>query len=269
MKLVESITESISRSDIANQWSRAQSGTPTQHAVIDRLLPDDLAFQVAAAFPTNGKHFTKRRSFRESKSVSVAFDQLPAILKEVTFAIQSPEVIAAIGQRLDMAELTGDPSLYAGGLSMMNKGDFLNPHIDNSHEASRTRYRRVNLLYYATPDWREEFGGNLELWDATVTKPVTLAALFNRLVIMQTNRHSWHSVSPVEVDGARACLSNYFFSAQSPESRDYYHVTSFTGRPGQRLRRGIGLLDNAARNLARQLGARRATDNGYQTAAHG
>ncbi len=27
--------------------------------------------------------------------------------------------------------------LYAGGLSMMFEGDFLNPHIDNSHDAGR------------------------------------------------------------------------------------------------------------------------------------
>lgn len=264
MKFTREIVERIEQSDIGHQWALDRIGTPTRYAVIDGLLPDDLAHEIAAAFPSDGQHFTERRSFRESKSVSVAFDDLPAILKDVTFAIQSPEIIGAIGERLSIPSLLGDPSLYAGGLSMMHKDDFLNPHIDNSHEATRTCYRRVNLLYYVTPDWREEYGGNLELWDKDVTKPVTLASLFNRLVIMETNRYSWHSVSPVVTDRARACVSNYFFSAESPEVREYYHVTSFTGRPQETLKRAAGAFDNAARNLARQLGAKRSTDKGYK-----
>ena len=35
----------------------------------------------------------------------------------------------------------------------MTEGDFLNPHIDNSHDAKRERYRRLNLLYYVSPGW--------------------------------------------------------------------------------------------------------------------
>jgi Rps23 Pro-64 3,4-dihydroxylase Tpa1-like proline 4-hydroxylase len=37
----------------------------------------------------------------------------------------------------------------------MSKGAYLRPHLDNSHDKNRKRYRVVNLLYYVTPDWRE------------------------------------------------------------------------------------------------------------------
>lgn len=105
-----------------------------------------------------------------------------------------------------------DPKLYAGGLSMMFSGDFLNPHIDNSHDGDRHRYRRLNLLYYVSPGWNLRNGGNLELWDEARIKPKTLVALENRLVVMETNKISWHSVSKVEIDRPRCCVSNYYFS---------------------------------------------------------
>lgn len=264
-QLLKVMLDRLERSDLAEQWNRPHPGTPTRHAVMDDFLPEELACHIGEAFPKDGSHFNQRQSFRERKRTSVRFDELPPILKQVTFTIQSPEFVTAIGERIGLPKLIGDPSLYAGGLSMMQRGDFLNPHIDNSHEASKSRYRRVNLLYYVTPGWQDEFGGNLELWDKNVSRPVTLASLFNRLVIMETNRHSWHSVSPVVVEGMRCCVSNYFFSAESPEARDYYHVTSFTGRPGQVARRAFGAVDNAARNFARQaLGLRRASDKGYR-----
>jgi hypothetical protein len=148
---------------------------------------------------------------------------------------------------------------------MMFRDDFLNPHIDNSHEQTRSKYRRINLLYYVSPDWQQQYGGNLELWDQNVTRPVTITSRFNRLVLMETNKTSWHSVSPVGVDEPRCCVSNYYFSNASPTGESYYHVTSFTGRPGQTVRRLAGTIDNVARSFARQhLNMTRETDRGYQ-----
>ncbi|RYE56853.1 MAG: 2OG-Fe(II) oxygenase, partial [Hyphomicrobiales bacterium] len=127
--------------------------------------------------------------------------------------------------------------------------DFLNPHIDNSHDRHRARYRRLNLLFYVSPEWDPANGGNLELWDEKVRKPTMIPALFNRLVVMETNATSWHSVSPVTVASNRCCVSNYYFSESSPNGRQYYHVTSFIGRPEQVGRRVWGRVDNALRQV--------------------
>lgn len=238
-------------------------GTATRYAVIDDLLPDEIAQDIAAAFPRDDTHFSLRNSFRERKRTSTRFDDLPAILKEITFAFQMPDVSGPIAHATGIHGMAGDPTLYAGGLSIMRKGDFLNPHIDNSHEATRTRYRRVNLLYYVSPDWPEDAGGNLELWDAGVSRPVTIPSRFNRLVLMETGPATWHSVSEVAIDRPRLCVSNYYFSAASPTGAEYRHVTSFTGRPEQSVRRLVGPLDNAARQFARSVGARRNSDKGF------
>ena len=140
----------------------------------------------------------------------------------------------------------------------MDRTHFLNPHIDNSHDASRERYRRLNLLFYVTPGITEEDGGNFELWDEKVRNPHKIVSGFNRLVVMETTKTSWHSVDPVKSDIQRCCVSNYYFSKHSPAGEDYYHVTSFLGRPGQVGKRLYGRLDNFLRqNIATLTGMSR------------
>ena len=136
----------------------------------------------------------------------------------------------------------------------MDQGCFLNPHIDNSHDKDRKNYRVLNLLYYVTPDWQESYGGNLELWDDGLKSPQrTICSKFNRLVIMKTNKNSYHSVSPVIYDNQRCCVSNYYFSPVSPESEDYFHVTSFRGRPEQKLRDLVLQADIVIRDSIRKI----------------
>ncbi|GAA3271520.1 2OG-Fe(II) oxygenase [Sphingomonas yabuuchiae] len=250
--------------DIEAQWRAPGALTATRYAVVDDLLPAGWATEISAAFERGQGAFSRRASFRERKSTSSRFDILPPLLADITYAFQQPEIAQLIATQTGIAGMTGDPTLYAGGLSVMQRGDFLNPHIDNSHEATRTRYRRLNLLFYVTPDFPDGVGGNLELWDDRVRTPETIHSRFNRLVVMETNRHSWHSVSPIIADVQRQCVSNYYFSPASPEPTDYYHVTSFTGRPGQHVRRAAGAVDNRARQLARHLGARRVSDQGFR-----
>lgn len=249
---------------ISADWKNPHAGTPTHHCAIDDLLPENCALEAFKAFPKDGEGFITRNSFRERKRTSYDLDSLPEILTEITFALQSAPIVEKVAELTGIDALEPDPHLYAGGLSMMFKSDFLNPHIDNSHEKTKSKYRRLNLLYYVSPDWKEEYGGNLELWDPDVTRPVTLTSKFNRLILMETNSRSWHSVSPIVADGPRCCVSNYYFSDRSPSGKDYYHVTSFTGRPHQHVRRALGTIDNNLRTLARKAGVSRKTDKGYE-----
>lgn len=243
--IINKLTEQ--EASIREQWSNP-IGTRTRHFIVDELLPTEIANGIYDAFPKDANGFFDRESFREKKRTSAHLDQYAPILGDITYAFQDPETVRAVAGIVEFAQIEPDPSLYAGGLSMMFKGDFLNPHIDNSHDGKRDRYRRLNLLYYVSPDWKLENGGNFELWDDDCKVPKTLTCKFNRLVVMETNRHSWHSVSPVQVDAPRCCVSNYFFSTISPDETDYFHVTSFTGRPEEAGKRAIGVVDNVLRN---------------------
>ncbi len=227
-------------------WTRAPEGV-ARHAVIDGLLDPALALRLYHAFPPESEDWRRLDSFRERKKTFAKLDRIDPVIGAATDAFQAAEVVAAVAAITGIDDLEPDPSLYAGGISKMDRDDFLNPHIDNSHDADRSRYRRLNLLYYVSPDWRAEHGGNLELWDKRVKTPLEVPSLFNRLVIMETDRTSWHSVNPVTADAARCCVSNYYFSAASPDGSDYYHVTSFMGRPEQPLLRFVNAADNSLR----------------------
>ena len=127
----------------------------------------------------------------------------------------------------------------------MGKDQFLNPHLDNSHDKDRNLWRVLNLLYYVTPSWEKEYGGNLELWpNGLENKPITIHSKFNRLVVMATHQTSLHSVSPVQFEGYRCCVSNYYFSKHPFKVDDRFHVTSFRGRPNEKIKDKILQLDS-------------------------
>jgi Rps23 Pro-64 3,4-dihydroxylase Tpa1-like proline 4-hydroxylase len=226
--------------------------TTTRYFKVDNLLPEPIARELYNLFPKDSQLWFNRKSFREQKKTFAKLGHLNALIENVTDAFHDAAVVAAISKVTGLQDLEPDPELYAGGISMMQQDDFLNPHIDNSHDKLRTRYRRLNLLYYVTPGWDPQNGGNLELWDDRVRRAVQIDSLFNRLVVMETNTTSWHSVNPVNVSGSRCCVSNYYFSTESPSKADYYHVTSFLGRPDQPFRRVYGHVDNRLRQFVAQ-----------------
>lgn len=234
---------------LQKQWCDELVGN-TRYFILDDLLPSQIANQIYENFPNpNSDLWIKANTFRERKSSFAKIDKLNPIIGEITDAFHGMKIIKVIQDICKIKDLEADPSLYAGGISLMQKNDFLNPHIDNSHDASRVRYRRLNLLYYISPDWDESCGGNFELWNDKVTKPFEIVSKFNRLVVMETNDTSWHSVNTVTTNRPRCCVSNYYFSKSSPkEVIDYYHPTSFLGRPNQTFLRVFCRLDNLMRH---------------------
>jgi Rps23 Pro-64 3,4-dihydroxylase Tpa1-like proline 4-hydroxylase len=223
------------------------------HFVLDNLLPEDLAMDIALAFPATSQ-MTLKSSLRELKYVTAQMNRCNPLLEEAIFAFHDERVVTLIAELTGLQQVEPDRLLYAGGISVMSEGHFLNPHLDNSHDKTRQRYRVLNLLYYASPGWQPQSGGGLELWpDGPKGAQITIPNLFNRLVVMATNRRSWHSVARVRSEAPRCCLSNYYFSAVSPEVEDYFHVTSFRGRPEQPVRDIVLRADIGLRMLLRKL----------------
>jgi len=239
----------LNKASLIKDWN-APKQTNTKHIIIDNLLPDELCTEIYDSFPKDSEGFHVRRTFRERKKTSANMSLYSKKINEAIYAFQDDKILNIISEITGIKSLEPDKKLYAGGLSIMDRGDFLNPHIDNSHDIKREKYRRLNLLYYVTPKWAIENGGNFELWDADVKCPKTIVAKFNTLVVMETTQDSWHSVSKVLTTRPRYCVSNYYFSKNSPNKNNnkYFHVTSFTGRPDENLKRVYGTIDNYFRN---------------------
>lgn len=238
------------RNDLANAIAsrlRAQeqelrafwtASKPVRHFIVDDLLDASWVKSLAERFPASDS-MMHLSSIRERKRVGVQLDKYDASVRECLLAFQAQPVIDAVAAITGCKETVADPTFYASGVSVMSAGDFLNPHIDNSHDGDRVRYRVLNLLFYVTPDWSLANGGNLELWDRDVKTPRVVESKFNRLVVMETHQQAWHSVNAVRVDNDRRCVSNYYFSAQPPGGRPYFNVTTFTGRPEEPVKRMV------------------------------
>lgn len=258
-QLADIILERLQREKQSLQSEFKQQGR-INSCYIDHVLPDEIAKTIYEAFPTP-EEMAIHKSIRENKRVAAQMDLYNPLLEEIVFAFQDERIVTLCEEITGIEAMQPDEHLYAGGISLMARGNFLNPHLDNSHDNDRENYRVLNLLYYVTPDWKLENGGNLELWDKGVKgEPRTILSGFNRLALMITNKSSYHSVSKVVADGKRCCVSNYYFSKVPAENQSYFHVTSFYGRPEEPAK-GIFLkLDRNLRNFIRKITGKRIVE---------
>ncbi len=214
---------------------------------LDDLLPKELAKTIYENFP-KVEDTIKRDSIRELKYTAFQMNKYDDLLEEVIYAFQDKRIVNLIGEICKISKISADEELYAGGLSLMKNGNFLNPHLDNSHDKDRNRWRVLNVLYYITPNWKKDFGGNLEIWPKGIKgQEITVESKYNRLVVMATHKNSWHSVSKVNTDLVRCCVSNYYFSEKPFLPSDTFHVTTFRGRPSEKLKDFILQIDNKVR----------------------
>ncbi|HWW61291.1 MAG TPA: 2OG-Fe(II) oxygenase, partial [Thermoanaerobaculia bacterium] len=126
--------------------------------------------------------------------------------------------------------LIPDPYFGGGGLHQIEPGGFLKVHADFNVHPKLKLDRRLNMLIYLNHDWREEWGGHLELWDAEACRKKILPA-FNRTVIFSTTDSSFHGhPHPLTAppNRTRKSVSLYYYTAGRPESeRSAPHDTIF------------------------------------------
>ena len=252
-QISEWIADSLQQKKNALQEQFRTTSNPIGYVVVDNLLPTDFVKRIHRIFPST-EHTEEKKSIRENKYIAYQMNRFDEVLEELIYAFQEPNVLSLIAEICEIEHLEADVNLYAGGLSLMKQDNFLNPHLDNSHDKDLNRWRVLNLLFYVTPDWKLEDGGNLELWPNGVkADPVTIVSKFNRLVIMATHQKSWHSVSKVVADNVRCCVSNYYFSREPLLESDRFHVTTFRGRPEEKSKDVVLRLDSMLRGGLRKL----------------
>lgn len=238
------------REDLKRQFSQEHPIKVVRHCVLDNVLPTEIAEKIYASFPKPKKMHVLSNFGQLKLKFSHLKDTSP-LIKDINSAIQDPRVVAEVEEITGIKNQIPDPSRFAGGISTLLKGHYINPHLDNSHDVERKYYRTVNILYYVSPNWTLENGGNYELWDESIQNQIVVPCLFNRLLVMETNHRSWHSVNRVLCDAPRCCVFNYFFSEQSPEGKDYYNLTLYRPRPEQKIRRIIAQLKEKVINKFR------------------
>ncbi|MEN8746451.1 MAG: 2OG-Fe(II) oxygenase [Polaribacter sp.] len=258
------IYQNIKAQELALKEQFLASKNQIGYFYLDALLPKEIALEIYNKFPKIAQTVA-RKTLREQKFTAYQMNAYDALLEEVVYAFQDKKVVQLISEICGIKELLPDANLYAGGLSLMRKDSFLNPHLDNSHDKDRENWRVLNLLYYVSPDWKSENGGNLELWPHGLQKQqLTIANKFNRLVVMATHQNSWHSVSKITENQVRCCVSNYYFSKEPLLPSDAFHITTFRGWPSEKLKDIVLQIDNKIRSGVRYLFKKGVRENPHQ-----
>ena len=231
------------KAELKTDFHRKQAIKVARHFALDNLLPKAIAEEIYANFPKP----TQMHLLSSPGKIKLKYCHLKdatSLLQDINAAIQDSRVVAVVQEITGIKNLIPDTSRFSGGISTLLKGYYLNPHLDNSHNVEKkNQYKALNILYYVSPNWGPKNGGNYELWDETVENHILVPSFFNRLVVMETNRTSWHAVNPVLCDAPRCCVFNYYFSEQSPEGVEYFFSSpSFRARPEQKIRHSIDRL---------------------------
>ena len=105
-------------------------------------------------------------------------------------------------------------------------------HTDFNWHPKLRLDRRLNLLVYLNKDWKEEYGGHLELWDREMSHcEQKILPVFNRTVVFSTTDFSYHGhPTPLACpEGmSRKSVSFYYYTNGRPEEeRSAPHDTIF------------------------------------------
>jgi hypothetical protein len=178
---------------------------PFQHTVIDNFIDSATVAQINREWP--------REWFKEDGKGQRKWSttQLPPAARAVVAAID----VAMVERATGISGLFVDHELFGGGLHCIPRGGFLNMHVDfNQHP--KGWHRRVNLLVYLNQEWRDEWGGHLQLG---LKKSKRIAPLGGRCVIFETNDRTWHGHPlPLECpdDVQRRSLALYYYTREPP-----------------------------------------------------
>lgn len=237
---------------------------PFPHVVIDDFLPAQVAEDLLAEFP-DPADLAWRHIFADSKQVKLACDEETRMgprTRHLIGQFNSASFLTFLEAVAGMEALVPDPHLAGGGLHQILPGGYLKIHADFNWYPRLRLDRRLNLLLYLNKDWREEYGGHLELWDAAMSgcRRRVLPA-FNRCVIFSTTDFAYHGhPDPLTCpkDRTRKSVALYYYSNGRPEvERSPAHSTLFQERPAEqgadRSRLELIIWRNRLRTVARKL----------------
>lgn len=199
---------------------------PFPHFYIDNFFEKKFSNLLLESFPSLESNIWEKTNDPEievkmrSKWVS-EFD-IPENIIDAIRIMNSGPFLKALSESLGIPKLIPDPYFTGGGLNVTVSGGLLDVHIDGNYHDATGLHRRVNVILYLNPGWKENWGGEFGLYDNKGDKLIKkIAPLHNRFLAFDTNDFSFHGLpDPINFPNghARRSIILYYYTKESRPS---------------------------------------------------
>jgi hypothetical protein len=209
---------------IGDMRERFRSAQPYPHIVIDDVFAPERLARLYEDIPAPSDPTWTRWGGGRPESCSPEntkrgisdMEKLPPSIAWALEQLMSAPFIEDLCALTGAKQLVTDRTLGGGGLHCSGRGASLRLHADPIRHPSPADFdQAINLILYINPHWKEEYDGQLELWSRDcLQRVVSIAPLFNRIVIFQADRSTFHGHPQPNScpDGQwRASLALYYY----------------------------------------------------------
>ena len=216
---------------------------PFPNIALNNFFNNDFLNTILNEFPDLSKlHGSQNYNVKnEIKLSNKNYDKFPTTIKSFIDFLNSDTFLSFLQNITSIEEkLISDPQLEGGGLHEIKSGGVLKVHTDFNRHPTLDLDRRVNVLIYLNKNWKDSYGGSLELWNKNMSMcEKKISPTFNTMVIFSTTDFSNHGhPEPLNCpkDISRKSLALYYFSSGRPKSevlsKHKKNRTFFKGRKG-------------------------------------
>jgi 2OG-Fe(II) oxygenase superfamily len=197
------------------------SAKPFPHVVFDNFFDPIIVDQILSEFPKPGEirwqSFDNKQEIKLASSAEASFGPMTRLFM---YHLNSFTFLDFLSRVTGIKNLIPDPGFEGGGLHQIVRGGKLGVHADFNKHRNYGLDRRLNLLLYLNKDWREEYGGHLQLWNREMTQcEQKVLPIYNRMMVFGTTDFTYHGhpdplLCPEGM--TRKSLALYYFSNGRP-----------------------------------------------------
>lgn len=228
---------------------------PFPHIILDHFMKEFSCNVLREEYlhSENKQQWNQYYHFNERKEGITEISKFGTKTREILKEFASQRFISWLEKISGLNGLQWDDELDGGGLHKIGRGGYLNIHTDFlAHPRKKNWSRQLNVLLYLNKNWKESYGGNLELWDENMHEcKVAIEPLFNRCVIFQTNHKSFHGhPNPLDCPEGefRRSLALYYFKEE--DKNISLRSTYYRSRPNESLtKQFLVVLDRIALHI--------------------
>lgn len=223
---------------------------PFPYIAIDDFVSDEIIGELLKGFPEPDPAKQTRNNTayvdEETEKVPAQINKVglreerdfTPFLRHFIWELNSPSFILFLEKLTGIGKLLPDPKMLGGGTHQTLKDGLLRVHADFNVHRIYEIDRRINLILYLNRDWKEEYGGHLELWDKDVKNCIErILPIDKRCVIFSTGSETWHGhPHPLTCPEGRArqSIALYYYTNGRPESeKKPRHKTLWPALPGE------------------------------------